>query len=104
MEINQYNWNKDDLEKRKAIIEDKGERIRKCLEYAIAKLSEYHNQGAKGLIVDDAMYDVYAKLDAALRTYTSYNDRVTKKIEAKINDLTPPVEERKSSSVPRRSI
>ena len=102
--MDQYQYNKEDLERRLTIIQEKGEKIQKCLEYAIARLSEYHNQGAKGLIVDDAMYDVYAKLDAALRTYASYNSRVTKKIEGKLADMTPPVEERKISSVPRRSI
>ena len=53
---------------------------------------------------DEDIYNKYAKLDAALRTYTSYNSRVTKKIEGKLADMTPPVEERKVSSVPRRSI
>lgn len=103
MELNQYNWNLEDLERRRDVISQKGEKIQKCLEYAIARLSEYHNQGAKGLIVDDAMYDVYAKLDAALRTYESYNNRVTKKIDAKINELSevPPAPK---SSVPRRKI
>lgn len=102
--MDQYQYNKEDLEKRLEIVKEKGEKIQKCLEYAIARLSEYHNLGAKGLIVDDAMYDVYAKLDSALRTYTSYNSRVTKKIEGKLADMIPPVEERKPSSVPRRSI
>ena len=102
--MDQYQYTKEDLERRLEVIQEKGEKIRKCLEYAMARLPEYHNGGAKGLIVDDAMYDVYAKLDSALKTYTSYNDRVTKKINAKLADMTPPEPERKASSVPRRKI
>lgn len=97
-------WDINDLKARKEIVDKKGEQIQKCLEYAIARLGEYHNQGAKGLIVDDAMYDVYVKMESALKAYTSYNDRVTKKINAKIADMTSSEPPRKTSSVPRRKV
>lgn len=100
----EYQYNKEDLQNRLDIVHAKGEKIQKCLEYAIARLGEYHSQGAKGLIVDDAVYDVYTKLESALNTYKSYNNRVVKKIEGKLADMTPPVEEKKISSIPRRSI
>ena len=88
MELQQYT--KEDLERRLSVIASKGEKIEKCLEYALARLVEYHNEGAKGLIVDDAVFDLHAK--------------VTKKINAKLEDMKPAVKERSSSSIPRRSI
>lgn len=102
MELQQYT--KEDLEKRLEIVTAKGEKIQKCLEYALARLVEYHNEGAKGLIVDDAVFDLHAKIEAALDSYKSYNNRVTKKINAKLEDLKPVEKERSSSSIPRRSI
>lgn len=105
-ENEQYSYTKEDLEKRLACIQENGKHVQKCLEYAIEKLSVYHNKGAKGLIVDDAMYDVYAKLDAALNAYKSYNDRVEKKINAKLEAFSEE-EKRKSeinSRFPRRNI
>lgn len=102
MELQQYT--KEDLERRLSVIASKGEKIEKCLEYALARLIEYHNEGAKGLIVDDAVFDLHAKMEAALKSYKSYNNRVTKKINAKLEDMKPAVKERSSSSIPRRSI
>ena len=101
--MEQFQYTKEDLEKRLEIIAPKGEKIEKCLEYALERLVEYHNQGAKGLIVDDAFFDLYRKIEGALNDYKSYNSRVTKKINAKLEDMKP-VETERSSSVPRRSI
>lgn len=101
MELQQYT--KEDLERRLAVIASKGEKIEKCLEYALDRLVEYHNEGAKGLIVDDAVFDLHAKIEAALNSYKIYNNRVTKKINAKLEDMKP-IEKEKSSSVPRRSV
>ena len=101
--MDQYQYNEDDLRRRLRVVKEKGPKIQKCLEYAIEKLGQYHNQGAKGLIVDDAMYDVYTKLESALKAYTAYNSRVVNKINGKLSDMAPHVE-KKQSSVPRRSI
>lgn len=99
----QYSYTKEDLEKRLACTKENGEHVKKCLEYAIKKLSVYHNQGAKGLIVDDAMYDVYAKLDNALSAFNSYNERVTKKINAKLENF-PNNASTSNSNFPKRTI
>lgn len=104
-ESEQYSYTKEDLENRLSCIKENGKHVQKCLEYAIEKLSVYHNKGAKGLIVDDAMYDVYAKLDAALNAYKSYNDRVEKKINAKLDSINTEEQKRKSDfQFPRRNI
>ena len=51
------------------------------------------------------MYDVYAKLDAALSAYKSYNDRVEKKINAKLDSINTEEQKRKSDSqFPRRNV
>lgn len=100
----QFQYTKDDLERRLSIINENGEKIKKCIEYAIEKLSYYHNNGAKGLIVDDAMYDVYTKFDSALSTFDNYNNRVHSKINAKLEDMKPAENEKPSSNTPRRSI
>ena len=101
----QYSYTKEDLEKRLKCVEENGNHIQKCLEYAIQKLTIYHNSGAKGLIVDDAMYDVYTKLNHALDAYISYNNRVTKKINGKLDDMkSTNVQSRATVKVPRRSI
>jgi hypothetical protein len=101
--MEQFQYTKEDLEQRLNVTSVKGEKIEKCLEYAIARLVEYHNEGAKGLIVDDAFFDLYRKFEGALNDYRSYNNRVTKKINAKLEAMKP-VEKERSSSIPRRSI
>ena len=101
MEVLQQ-YTKEDLEKRLSVIKENGNHVKKCLDYALDKLVIYHNEGAKGLIVDEAFFDVYAKMQAALKSYEGYNERITKKINAKLEDLNYKEKER-SSSVPRRS-
>ena len=102
MELLQYT--KEDLERRLSVIASKGEKIEKCLEYALARLIEYHNEGARGLVPDDAAYELNAKMETVLKDYRYYNNRVTKKINAKLEDMKPAVKERSSSPIPRRSI
>ena len=101
--MEQYQYAKKDLEKRLNIVLTKGEKIEKCLVYALDRLVEYHNEGARGLVSDAAFYELYGKIETALNKYKSYNDRVTKNINTSIKYMQP-AEKEKSSSVPRRSI
>jgi len=101
--MEQFQYTKEDLEKRLDIATSKNEKISKCLEYAIDRLVEYHNQAGKGLIVDDAFYDLYSKMQKTMELYKNYNDRITKKITAKLEDMKS-VETEKPSRIPRRSI
>ena len=101
MELQQYT--KEDLERRLSVIASKGEKIEKCLAYALDRLVEYYNEGARGLVSDAAFYELYGKIESALNKYKSYNNRVTKNINTSIEYMQP-AEKEKSSSVPRRSI
>lgn len=105
--MEQFSYTKENLEKRLECIQENGKHIQKCLEYAIEKLSLYFSDnGIKGLIVDDAMFDLYAKLNGALKTYTDINNRATKKINAKLEDLNIEEQKRKPEidRFPRRNI
>ena len=102
--MEQFQYAKKDLEKRLNIVLTKGEKIEKCLAYALDRLVEYYNEGARGLVPDDAAYELNAKMETVLKDYRYYNNRVTKKINAKLEDMKPAVKERSSSSIPRRSI
>lgn len=105
------NSSKETLEKKLSIVETTGERIQNSLESAMKDLTDYHNNGARGIIVDIAFFELYAKMESALDAYKKYNSRVVYNIEKQIdesreNDSTKDSSTIKGSisSVPRRSI
>lgn len=100
--MEKFGYTKEDLEQRMAEVQKNGTHIKKCLEFAIDKIGEY-KKAINGLIVDDAVFEVYTKLNSALEAYENLNNRVTKKIGAKLEEMQP-VEKERSSSVPRRSV
>lgn len=112
-EIGQYT--KTVLDKKISVVETNGPKIQKCLEYAMDKLTDYHNEGARGAIVDKAFFELYAKLESALAAYKKYDSRVRTNLASQIDALNTaetaaedvPQEnpqEKEKSSVPRRSL
>lgn len=111
-EIEQYT--KTVLDKKISVVETNGPKIQKCLEYAMDKLTDYHNEGARGAIVDKAFFELYAKIKSALVAYKKYDSRVRTNLASQIDALNTaetaaedvPQEdpqEKEKSSVPRRS-
>lgn len=97
-----FGYTKEDLENRLAEVQKNGTHIEKCLDFAINKIGEY-KKAINGLIVDDAIFEVYTKLNSALESYEKLNSRVIKKINAKLEEIEPE-EKEKSSRVPRRFV
>lgn len=112
-DLKQYSL--ETLNEKLSVVETNGPKIQKCLEYAMDKLTDYHNDGARGIIVDKAFFELYAKIESALDSYKKYNSRVTYNLKSQIDTLNtsmPDVPEeqqeikveKERSSIPRRSL
>lgn len=103
------------LDKKLSVVETNGPKIQKCLEYAMDKLTDYHNDGARGMIVDKAFFELYAKLESVLDAYKKYDSRVIYNLKSQIDALDTVTnipddtyqennQQKERPSVPRRSL
>ena len=68
--MEQFQYTKEDLEKRLKIIAPKGEKIEKCLEYALERLVEYHKKDLLVFLEDLSIkYLLYKQLTIFLYNF-----------------------------------
>lgn len=113
MDPNQnISYSKQALDEKLSIVKTNGEKIQRSIEFAMDKLTVYHNTAARGIVVDKAFFELYAKMEAVLAAYKKYNSRVVYNLEDMIErqseieseQSSQQTEEKEKSSVPRRSI